>query len=299
MTPRAGLTLVELLASLALAGIAGAVMLSTLVKQQRFHASAAEILDSRAQLLDAAGILATDIRAAAVDLGVPVMSDSAIEMFTVIASSIVCTTESPQSFGLPPLRLASGVSLGSLLVLPDTADLALVYTTSWELRRVRAFVSRSASTACPASTPFTEASDVVSGIPAFAVTLQDPPANPVNAGAPILFVRRSRYSIYRSADGKWYLGYRRCAALGPSVCAVIQPVAGPFNPSPGGVPGLSFRYFDSRGSGLGPASDGRTMARVDFVIRGRSARNARLSGDPGSPWTDSIVASVATRNRSR
>jgi prepilin-type N-terminal cleavage/methylation domain-containing protein len=299
MKSRRGFTLIELLMSLTLTAIAGTFMLSTLVRQQRFYSSASEILDTRSQLRDAAGILTTDIRAAAVALGVPVMRDSAIEMFTVVASSIVCTGDSRQSFGLPPRKLVSGASLTSVLAQPDTGDVALVYTTAWEVRKVSAFASRSGSTSCAASTPFTDAADIVSGNPAFAVTIDVPTSDSVFPGAPILFARRARYSLYRSSDNKWYLGYRRCAAFGASSCGAVQPVAGPYDPYPGGAPGIAFRYFDRSGSELDQSSDGGSLARVDIVIRGRSAKKSGLSGNVGPAWRDSIAVSVATRNRMR
>ena len=299
MKPGRGFTLVELLASLTLAGIAAALMISTLERQQRFHASAAEILDARAQLRDAAGILAADIRAATVELGVPAMRDSAIELFTVIASSIVCTRPSSQSFGLPPAVPDPRVSLTSMLAMPDTGDLALVYTTEWEAHRISSFSTRSVSTACPATTPYTQPADAVSGNPAYAVAIASPVIGSLDSGAPIVFVRRARYSLYRSSDSRWYLGYRRCSPLAASSCGAVQPVSGPYDPYPGGAPGLLFRYFDHAGLELGPSSDGRSLARVDVVLRGRSARRAGLSGDPGSAWQDSVVVSIATRNRSR
>jgi hypothetical protein len=299
VNPGRGFTLVELVTSLTLAGFAAAFMISTLARQQRFHASAAEILDARAQMRDATGILTADIRAAAVDLGVPAMRDSAIELFTVIASSIVCTTASSQSFGLPPVAPDPGVSLTSMLAMPDTGDLALLYTTGWETHRITSFSTRSMSTACPATTPYAGPADAVSGNPAYAVAIASPVIGSLNSGAPIVFVRRARYSLYRSSDSRWYLGYRRCSPLAASSCGAVQPVSGPYDPYQGGAPGLLFRYFDGAGLELGPSSDGRSLARVDVTLRGRSARKAGLSGDAGSAWQDSVVVSIAMRNRSR
>ena len=305
LTARRAFTLVELLVSIALSGVAAAFMATTLARQQRFYSSAAEILDTRAQLRDAADVLATDLRSAAVELGVPSMRDSAIEMFSVIASSIVCTVATQQSLGMPPLTVVAGNSLTSILAVPDTGDLVLLYTMPssgadagrWELRRITSFTSRSVSSACPPATGFTRSADEASGHPSYHVTLATPTVDPVRPGSPLRFVRRSRYSIYRSSDSKWHLGYRRCSAMGPSACAAIQPVSGPYEPYSATASGLSFRFHDRSGVPLGAGATGSELARVDLVVRGRSARHASLGGDSRSAWSDSVVVSVATRNR--
>src|SRR5688572_19759068 len=175
-------------------------MVTTLARQQRFYSSAAAILDVRAQLRDAGDILATDIRGASLALGVPLMTDSAVELFTTIASSIVCTSGAA-TFGLPPAVLASGANLTSMLALPDTGDLALVYvartppdSASWETHRITAFTARSIATACPTSSGFTRSGDASSS--AFEVARASSPSETIRTGAPIHFVRRARYSLY-------------------------------------------------------------------------------------------------------
>jgi type II secretory pathway pseudopilin PulG len=300
---RSGFSFVELLLALVLAGAAAAMMVTTLARQQRFYSSAAAILDVRAQLRDAGDILATDIRGAALALGVPVMTDSAIEIFTTVASSVVCTSDA-LTFGLPPAGLASGANLTSIIALPDTGDLALVYvartppdSASWETQRITGFTSRSLAMVCPPATGFTRAGET--GGVAFEVTLATPPSAPVRPGAPIHFVRRARYSLYRSSDNKWYLGYRRCKPTGPSSCAAIQPVAGPYDSYAQAQSGLAFRYFDRGGLELPPGSSAAALSRIDIVIRGMSSRQANIAGDSRSRYRDSVVISVAPRNRSQ
>ena len=302
---RRGFSLAELVVVTTVAGMAAAMMIGTLVRQQRFYTSAASILDVRAQLRDATDILATDIRGAAVAmLGLPVMTDSAVEMYATIASSVVCASLSAQSIGLPPLTLASGNTLTSMIAQPDTGDLALLYgipgaapdSARWETLRISAFSSRSLSASCPQSTGFTSASDASSGVSGFVATLATPPATPMRSGAPVHFVRRSRYSLYRSSDGKWYLGYRRCASSGPSQCAAIQPVSGPYDPYTGSASGLSFKYYDTHRTLLAPGFASTTVARIEIVLRGR-ATGSLLSGDMRTAYRDSAVVTVSPRNR--
>jgi prepilin-type N-terminal cleavage/methylation domain-containing protein len=302
MQLRRAFTLLELLVALAVTGIASALIIRTLVSQQRFYSSASAVLDARAQIRDAADVLATDIRnASAHSPTFVLMLDSAIEMYSTIAASVVCTVPASQAVGLPPAAISSGASLTSMLAQPDTGDIAAVHTYpserpdsgQWEIARVASFYQRSVATACPATSGFTSATDI-SGPTAYEAVLASPTLNPLAAGNPIRFLRRARYSLYKSSDNRWYLGYRRCNATG---CAGVQPVSGPYDGYSPSASGLEFRYFDSGGARLGPGSDGTTVSRVDIVIRGESSRRSTLAGDARATWGDSSVISVSPRNR--
>jgi hypothetical protein len=303
---RKGFTLAELIVAGAIGAGAAALMTATLVRQQRFYTSAAVILDTRAQLRDAADVLSTDLRGAAVaTFGLPVMTDSAVEMFATIATSVVCAVPSTQSIALPPVRLASGTTLTSMLVQPDTGDIALVFVASssapdsgrWEPLRLSAFSPRSVATTCPESTGFTTGADMTSGSPSFLATLATVPSSAMRAGLPVHFVRRGRYSLYRASDNNWYLGYRRCNVSGS--CSAIQPVSGPYTSYSATSSGLSFRYYDSAGAQLSPGSESTSVARIEIVVRGETARAAALNGDLRKAYRDSVVVSVSPRNRSR
>ncbi len=300
----------ELLVSLVVGGIVVTAITTTLVRQQRFYGAASEILDVRAQLRDAGDVLASDIRGAAVaSYGLPFIADSAIEMFTTIGTAVLCSAPSGAVLALAPSVLANGNTLTSLLATPDTADLAAVYSipagntdsARWETRKIVAFASRSLATTCPSSTGFTTVADAAAGVTGYQVTLSSPPGPSVNKGAPIRFLRRARYSIYRSSDGKWYLGYRRCSASGMSACSAIQPVSGPyraFGPR-GSESGLSFRYYDSNGAEIAAGSSVIDVARVDIVVRGAASRRIGLTGDTQQAFADSAVVTVSPRNRAR
>ncbi len=306
-----GFTLAELLASLVIAGLVAAAATATLARQQRLYAGAAQVLDIRGQLRDAADVLATDIRGAAVaGYGMPLMSDSAIEMFTTIGTSIACSAPAGTSIGLAPSVLASGNTLTSLLVTPDTGDLAAIYTipggnpdsARWETRRIVSFASGALASTCPRSTGFTSLADASAGATGYTLLIAGPAPASARKGAPIRFVRRARYSIYKSSDNLWYLGYRRCGAVTLAACTTIQPLSGPYRPytARGNGSGLSFRYFDLDGTELpSGSSDGRAVARVDLVLRGESARSVSLNGDARAQFRDSVVVSVSPRNRLR
>lgn len=304
MTGRRAFTVIELLVSAAVAGVAAMAMTAVLTRQQRFYASASEILDVRGQVRDGADILVSDIRSAAVArFGFPVKTDSAIEMFTVIATSVACSAPVGSTIGLPPQMLTRGHTLTSILFRPDSGDLAVLYADSaaadssgWETSRIEAFSPRALSSSCPASTGFTASGDASAGSTGYVVTLAQPPTAVIRAGAPIVFVRRVRYSLYRSSGGDWYLGYRRCGALS-GVCAAIQPVSGPYRQyaSTSGSSGLSFRYYDDTDKEV--VSSSGAVARVDIVLRGETSRTASLTGDSRVTYRDSLVVTVSPRNR--
>ena len=310
MTARRAFTLPELIVSVAIAGIVAGAITTTLVRQQRFFGSAAEVLDVRAQLRDAADVLASDLRGAAIaSYGLPVMTDSAIELYASIGTSVACSAPSGVVVALAPSVLANGSTLTSLLVTPDTGDLAAIYSipsnnidsARWETRRIIGFSSRPLASTCPSSSGFTTVADAVAGATGYQVTLATSPGSDVHKGAPVRFLRRARYSIYKSSDGKWYLGYRRCSVGVTSSCASIQPLSGPYRPygARGAESGLSFRYYDVNGVEVPAGSSGLSVARIDIVIRGESSRRIALAGDAQRAFRDSVVVTVSPRNRLR
>jgi prepilin-type N-terminal cleavage/methylation domain-containing protein len=300
---RRGLSLVELTVVLALLGLIGAMIGSTMVRQQRFYRGASELLAARAEVRDAMELLSTDIRGMSPADTVRLMADSAIEFFASIGSSVICQTTATE-VGLPAVR-PSANTLSAFLSQPDTGDLALFYdqsgigSSSWEPHRIVSLISRSLAASCPASSGFSEQSDVDAGHKGFLLSLATPLSPVVGPGAPVRFIRRGRYSLYRAADGKWYLGYRRCNALGASACGAIQPLSGPYRPysSNRRTTGFLLEYFNAAGVRLDAASEALSLARVDITARSESPQRIMVEGRAAS-YSDSATISVALRNRS-
>jgi hypothetical protein len=230
-------------------------------------------------------------------------------MFTTVGTSVACSFPAQNAIGLPPAGMASGSTLTALLAQPDTSDIALIYAIPsgiadsgrWEVYRVAAFGSRQLSLTCPQSSGFTTAADSYSGASGYQLTLATSTSYGVRKGALIHFLRRARYSFYKSSDGEWYLGYRRCNVIGASACAAVQPVSGPYRSyrRGGADSGISFRYFDSSGSELTSQAQSMAVARVDIVLRGEAADNIALAGDSRKTWRDSVIVAVSPRNRAR
>lgn len=306
----AGFTLIELIVATAIAAIVGTTLMVTLSRQERFYSSAAQMLQVRGQLRDGADVLTSDIRGAAIErYGLPLMTDTAMEFFSTVGSSVICETPAGSTLFLPPAALSSGAPLTSLVAQPDTGDIALIYampggspdSAQWMEARIAGFSTRSLATSCPPSTGFTSTSDAAGGERGYALTLTANPGTGIRKGAPVRFIRRGRYSLYASG-GQWYLGYRRCNAEGQSSCGTVQPISGPYLPYKGpGDPeaGLVFRYFDASGGEITGQSLSTLTARIDIVLRGSTARAVALAGDARAKYRDSTVVSVSPRNRSR
>jgi len=297
---RAAFTLIELTVVLAIVGVSGAAMGMLLLRQQRFYRGANELLHAREGVRDALEVLAGDIRGIAIPDTVRLLADSAIEAYATIGSSVVCQTFSAIQVGLPPTA-PSGNAFTAFATEPDTGDLALIYRVaadggSWERHRIGAFSARAVDGVCPASSGF--AREVAGGSPGFELTLSAPFGPGIHPGSPVRFVRRGRYSLYRGSDGEWYLGYRRCNAIGPSTCGAIQPLSGPYrgysrDPA---VTGLLFEYFDPQGTRLDAASSPLRLARVDVTARAESNQRLSIEGRGFRP-ADSATISIAIRNR--
>ncbi|MEO8579346.1 MAG: type II secretion system protein [Gemmatimonadales bacterium] len=306
-----GFTLIELAVVLSILGIAGAAIGMTLLRQQRFYRGASELMYSRQSVRDAIELLSTDIRGASVTDTVRLLADSAIELFTNIGSSVLCQS-SGSEVGLPGAAPAPGNTLSAFLFEPDTGDIALFYGDStegtggdstgsvsrWERHRIEVFSRRLLASACPASAAFAPSGDLSgNGATGFVMTLRAPLSQHVGAGAPVRFVRRGRYSLYKASDGDWYLGYRRCNAEGPRACGVVQPLSGPYRPySPDShLTGLLFEYFDAQGTRLGAGASPLAVARVDITARAQSSQRLLIEGRSWTP-RDSATLSIAVRN---
>ncbi|MBA3580195.1 MAG: prepilin-type N-terminal cleavage/methylation domain-containing protein [Gemmatimonadaceae bacterium] len=302
---RSGFALIELLVAIALLAIVGGAISEGLRRQQQVFRSIALMVAARGDVRDAAEVLAADLSAASPLDTLPLARDSAVEFLSAIGASVSCDSAPGYTLRLPPEELAGGLLLTSLLATPDSGDILLVYNDDsaatageprWDRHTITAVSSKPAATACPASTGFTTAGDATE--PAYIVTLRSAASNGLNRGAPVRILRRGRYSLYRSSNSRWYLGNRRCNALGPSVCGVIQPLSGPYaGYSSTGQSGIAYRYFDAAGASLSSLDAPTRVARVDIAVRARSSMPIQLGGLRPTQYMDSTSISIALRNR--
>ena len=303
LTPRRrAFSLIELTMVLAIVSALGASIGVLLMRQQRFYRGTSELITTRQSVRDALEVLATDMRGMSVADTARLLADSAFEFFSTVGSSIVC--QSPASSEVTLAPATSGATLTSFAGQPDTGDLALFYVDSgpieqrWHRYRIASFSARVLSTTCPPSSGFSREADVANAAKGFAVALTDTLDPHIHAGSPVRFIRRGRYSLYRASDGEWYLGYRRCNAMGASVCGSVQPLSGPYRAYSRDAEqsGVAFEYFD-RSGGSALASP-LSLARVDVSARAASRQSLMMRGRAWTP-SDSARVSVAIRNRLR
>ena len=294
----------ELLVVLAMLGLVGSLIGTTLMRQQRFYRGATELLRSREGVRDALAVLATDVRGLAPADTARLLADSAMEFFAAIGTSAVCATDGGWSVGLPAAVTPSGNTISAFSNEPDTGDLALFYRDSsengsrWERHRILSFGSSTFVGGCTLSSIQGGPAQPALGLPGFVLSLASPLSAHVQRGAPVRFVRRGRYSLYRSSDGDWFLGYRRCNALGVGTCGSIQPLSGPYRPYSinEAATGLLFSYFDRNGQKLGRGSSPLELARVDITARAES-RQRIADGTRTRVFGDSATITIAIRNK--
>ncbi len=301
---RNGFTVAEIAVVLVLLGALGSMVGLTLMRQQRFYRSTTELLQAREAVRDAMEVMTTDIRGMSVSDTVRLAADSAIEFFANIGSSIVCQTIGVSAVGLPGAAARRGNVLTAFLTDPDTGDYAVFLrassdgATEWERHRILGFVERSVETVCPRTSTFSRQPDLDASATGFLLQLSAPLSPEIVAGAPVRFVRRGRYSLYHAADGRSYLGYRRCNAVGASACGAVQPVSGPYRDysSNQRSTGLLFEYFDESVARLTPAMSPLAISRVDVTARAQSRQRIAVAGRVSVP-ADSATVSIAIRNR--
>jgi type II secretory pathway pseudopilin PulG len=300
---RGGITLIELVVVLILIGLVGATIGRTLIRQQRFYRGTAELLHAREGVRDAMELLSTDLRGIAVADTVRLLADSAIEFFANVGSSVVCQRLGSTAVGLPAASSGRGNVLTALATVPDTGDIAVFHSDSidagseWVRHRISSFGPRSLAVTCPPSSEFARDTEVNAGSTGFLLDLSTPLSPHIRVGAPVRFLRRGRYSLYKGSDGDWYLGYRRCNAVGASTCGPIQPVSGPYREysSDPRRTGLLFQYFDRSGRALTAGDSPLALARIDITARTESRHRIDIEGRVSVP-SDSATITIAIRN---
>jgi hypothetical protein len=214
---------------------------------------------------------------------------------------VICVRSASATVDLPPLGMARN-ALTQWHVQPQPGDTVLVYDENqrtgpeddrWLTYHVVSL--EPAPAASCAGAPFTDpALDPPATKPRWRLRLNDDPPATAAAGAPIRFLRSTRYSLFQpagaSADG-WYLGYREYVS---GTWGQTEPIAGPFESPAGPRVGLRFTYFDTLGAALAVPT-GTNVGRVDLTFRAR----ALIRGGTRDTIVlrDSVAVRVALRNR--
>lgn len=292
LTRRSGLTLIEMVVSLALTGIVLAMVSAISLRQQRIFADLSEQTAVGARLREASAILPIQLRAAG-PFDIREARDTALELRATIASAVVCDTTATALVLAPAMH---DPSFASFVAPIETGDSAWILTNDVGGDTWHGFAVASAGTREPG--PCDPAGPALGDDERRAPRVTISGAGPMTGliGLPVRVTRPLRYSLYRAADGAWYIGERDWNAIDARFNA-IQPVAGPYVAA--AVGGLRFRYTDSTGAELAiPVADRASIAAIDVELRSQTTNATRVLGSSmAGRRLDSTVVTIALRNR--
>ncbi len=312
---RRGVTLVELIIAMTMFAFIGALLISVMLRQQRFQRAIADVADSRGRMRDIATIIPTDLRGTSsiggdlLDIGT-----NALQFRAAIGSSALCGYAGATTIELPPRVLSSGNVITSWINPPAPGDVVFIYNDgtaagnvddSWSEFTIVDTTSAVNAAWCPSglATSITLPADDAQR--RYRVTLSAAPdPNRVRPGAPIRFAREVRYSLYSASDANWYVGYETCTPSGtPGVagaCTNREVLAGPVRAASADttVSGLYFVYYAQNGTPITSIAQAAQIARVGIGLRTSplSLKDAMKLGGT-MIGRDSLRLTVGIRNR--
>ena len=267
---RRGVTLLELAVTMVVFGLVLSLVVRTTVFHERLQRRERAVADGARAARQVVAIVARAVEGASPgDLIGAASADSALEIMAPVGAGIGClagnavlVAAASVADGPGAISWNSYVRSGDrVLLFDDGAD-----SGGWQTRTV---------------------SDVGPGTGACAVLGAPPAATTILyldapvAGAPFVGIRvarRTRFNLYRSGDGAWYLGLRE---WNPDAGGFngVQPVAGPLHPRSvyAQRTGLHFAYLDSAGRALPlPLDSGARPAAIEVTARSADASATML-----------------------
>lgn len=310
---RLGVTLIELIIALTLFALIGGMLVSVLLRQQRFQRALADVADSRGRMRDIATIIPTDLRGTS-SVGGDLMSIdlTSMQFRAAIGSSALCSYANANVIELPPKVLVSGNAITSWINPPQPGDVVFIYNDgtlagnaddTWSEFRITDTTSAVNAAWCPAASGLTQVADA--GQRRYRVTVTpNPDPVRIRIGAPIRFAREVRYSLYAGSDAKWYVGYQTCTPSGVAgvagACANREVLAGPVRAASTDTltSGLYFLYYRQDGTRITSAAQASQVAHLGIGLRTTplSLRDAMKLGGT-MVGRDSLRLTVGIRNR--
>lgn len=294
---RPGTTLVELTVVIVLLGLVVGGLLAVVQRQQRFHRGASGVAAARSQVTQAAAILPGELRGMSPTGDAIEALDSALEFHSTIATGVVCE-RGADWVALVPLRPPGAPALRGELVPPEPGDIARILDPDdrnpdgdrWPAIAMRDVTSDAGLCAAgPYIDPVADA-----GRARLRLTLDAPLPPGVAPGTPLRVTRRVRYSLYRSSDRLWYLGFDEWR---DGEWSGVQPVSGPYaGYARGSSAGVRFEYLDAAGDALPEPVPVERIALVRLILRSPPSGSRGGAASPGTS-ADSAVVAVALRNR--
>jgi hypothetical protein len=291
---RRGFSLVELMVILALSSIVIGGLTSVLVRQQRFYRGTADLIETRSQIRQAAGIIPSDLRGVSTIGGdILEVSDTSMVFWATIGQAVACVAvPGAYEISIPPLVLANKNTLASFTMPASAGDTVYVYhdgetAAASDDEWIPYGITDAPATSTVPCGDLTGDADLTTE--RYSFPLEKPLGGNLSVGTPLRFVRRTRYTLFQAQDSAWYLGY--CS---PDCDGDPQPIAGPFLPGGGENKGVSFSYEDASGAATTVPAN---IVQVSIVIRGQTEGIVDMGGYNTTHVGDSLRFSVAIRNR--
>lgn len=267
MTNRRGLSLVELLIAMVVAGIIGASLVALLMSQGRWSERVTAERDSRTAARGPVAVLSAELRMVDGFWGVEAASNNAVTLRIPYALGVYC-----------------GQSGSDYIVqlLPTDAALAAEPGHSGYAMRINggAYVwygvqTKAASNLTSACTGATPAVELLPGATLVALAKPASPPATVDPGTPVMLARRIRYSYANSATTGLRMLYREVLDAGGGQ-VVAEEIGGPFTEASV----ARFTFFTRAAPTVATAtvpSPLTTMAGIQVGLPGRAERNARMA----------------------
>jgi prepilin-type N-terminal cleavage/methylation domain-containing protein len=279
---RSGFSLIEMMISLAIAGIVLGAAYRLLLANQRFYRSQSVINDVQTNVREAALILAGEMREVSATGGdLQQMTDTAVTINAMRALGFVCS--------LPDLILGRVVVNNAALFryrnIDPTRDSVFIFreglvNRASDDRWLRGKISATTAVNCADGSAGTRVG--MSGLVGGTFVQMDS----VTIGAPVRAFETVNYRLYDAGSGIWWLGIRNYIN---GVWTGTQPIAGPMRPNDG----VKFDYYDSTGTVTATAA---LVRSVGITVRGISTAPIQTAGRPVGRYSDSMTVRVAIRN---
>ena len=292
-----GLTLVEVLVALTVAGVVLGLIMAISVREQRVFADLAERAAIAGQLREAAALLPIDLRAAApLEGDIRQARDTVVELRATIGSAVVCDTTTGGVILSP--AVAGADTYASFLMPVEAGDTVWLFMPGDTLDRWLPHAVARTGTAppgqCAAGGP--RLSPAAAASVRVTLALGDTLSSP-SVGIPLRVTRPMRYSVYRASDGGWYVGERDWNNASRRF-NTIQPVAGPVLPPSSGA--AAFSYRDSAGNSIAsPVTNPAAIRLIEIALRAQTKHAIRVlgAGPLHESRIDSALVAVSIHNR--
>jgi prepilin-type N-terminal cleavage/methylation domain-containing protein len=267
MNTRRGMSLIELLVAMTVAGIVGASLIALLLSQGRWSERVTAERDSRASARGALSVLSAELRMVDPDWGVEAATTASLTLRIPYAMGLYCgTTGGNYVIQLLPTDPALYAEPGhSGFAVRDAGG-----SYTWYASTTRA--ASNATSTCTGAVP---AITILPNTTLITVPVPGSPTSAPQPGMPVLLARRIRYSYANSGTTGLRSLFREVLDAGGDQ-TTAEEIGGPFLNTGAAVFNFFTRASPNVATGTVPSPLGN-MAGVQVGLPGRAERNPRMT----------------------